>query len=319
MKDGEFLHDKSMSPSERRPSKGRAPADIPRRNVLPFGGQPPIRNGFTDITSVLTRAIQRDVLARIALKASSETGPIRSLYAPDSELDLGGFISDLLSPAWARIRRRVEDHVAAVGSTAQLRVAFLEAAARRLGREWTADRASFSDVTVGVARLQFLSRCVASPPSPGQTAGPARRVLLSTPTGEQHHFALSLMQQLMRARGWDATIVLPDRRDHVRNAMTTKAYDLVCVSWSTGALAEAAFQFMDDVSAGCAAARPLVFGGGPAMEAAAGRMERLGVDLVCADARAAVADAAVWMSAASDTESCGADPGLRRPGVAAAS
>lgn len=100
--------------------------------------------------------------------------------------------------------------------------------ARRLGRLWLEDRCHFSDVTVGVCRLQqALHRFEAqTSTSEGEGLG-RRRILLASAPGEQHGFGLAIVAALFRRAGWDvwagtglppsvvATLVARDRFDVV--------------------------------------------------------------------------------------------------------
>ncbi len=77
--------------------------------------------------------------------------------------------------------------------------------ARLLGQMWEDDTCDFTDVTVGLWRLQnamralshsFLANSVAMPVAP--------RVVLVPLPGEQHTFGLSMVFDFFRRAGWDA-------------------------------------------------------------------------------------------------------------------
>lgn len=89
---------------------------------------------------------------------------------------------------------------------ASLQLDWLAPAARELGVGWERDDCSFSDVTVGLVRLQCAARRL-SPlaPTPATLADgrPTPRILLLVAPGEQHGFGLTLVGDAFRRAGWD--------------------------------------------------------------------------------------------------------------------
>lgn len=80
----------------------------------------------------------------------------------------------------------------------------LSLVARHLGALWEADLCTFSDVTVGVGRLQQILRDI----GPGliarpHAAQPPLSVLLLPAPGEQHTFGLLMVSEFFRCAGWD--------------------------------------------------------------------------------------------------------------------
>jgi methanogenic corrinoid protein MtbC1 len=78
--------------------------------------------------------------------------------------------------------------------------------ARYLGDLWNDDRCTFTDVTVGLGRLQRVLREL-SPAlgAPADLAEPGRRVLLLPGPGEQHTFGLLMVGEFFRRSGWHVT------------------------------------------------------------------------------------------------------------------
>ncbi|MBT9489073.1 MAG: cobalamin-dependent protein [Rubrivivax sp.] len=83
-------------------------------------------------------------------------------------------------------------------------VELLAPAARELGRLWEEDHCDFTDVTVGVGRLQQLLREL-SPAFGAELERPAdgRRILLLPAPGEQHTLGASMAAEFFRRAGWD--------------------------------------------------------------------------------------------------------------------
>ena len=78
--------------------------------------------------------------------------------------------------------------------------------ARYLGELWNDDLCTFTDVTVGLGRLQRVLREL-SPALGRSVAHPVqgRRVLLLPSPGEQHTFGLVMVAEFFRRSGWNVT------------------------------------------------------------------------------------------------------------------
>lgn len=98
----------------------------------------------------------------------------------------------------------------------------LTQAARYLGAQWEADRCSFVDVTIGVARLQKML-CVFAGKSDAAFSDRRQRAALCTLAGERHDFGLEMVACFMRQARWDV--------DVQKNAETDEVVDLVGRGW----------------------------------------------------------------------------------------
>ncbi len=89
-------------------------------------------------------------------------------------------------------------------SVEQLLVDLLAPAARHLGHMWCEDLCYFTDVTIGLGRLQRMMREL-SPAFGTEVAHPpnGRRALLVRAPGEQHSFGLSMVAEFFRRAGWE--------------------------------------------------------------------------------------------------------------------
>ena len=95
-------------------------------------------------------------------------------------------------------------------------------AARRLGDYWDEDSASFTDVTVGLGRLQQVVRAMGwkSPGTDGATRF-SRSAFFAPGPNEQHVFGLFIVEDFFRRAGWSTWVEtsthLPDMIDTVRS------------------------------------------------------------------------------------------------------
>ncbi len=78
--------------------------------------------------------------------------------------------------------------------------------ARHLGEMWDRDLCTFTEVTMGLGRLQKVLRensMAFGPPHASQEPEEVRRILLMPCPGEHHTFGLSLVAEFFHRAGWD--------------------------------------------------------------------------------------------------------------------
>jgi methanogenic corrinoid protein MtbC1 len=104
------------------------------------------------------------------------------------------------------LRRLLHDLRAGGCAIERLYVELLAPAARELGLMWEDDLCDFTDVTVGVGRLQQLLREL-SPAFGAEIEHPqdGRRILLLPAPGEQHTLGASMAAEFFRRAGWDVS------------------------------------------------------------------------------------------------------------------
>lgn len=79
---------------------------------------------------------------------------------------------------------------------------YFPAVARHLGCEWAEDRAAFTEVTMGVARMQAILRQVGRDWASNTNATPdSATVLMILPEGEQHSFGIMVLTGQLRRQG----------------------------------------------------------------------------------------------------------------------
>lgn len=106
-------------------------------------------------------------------------------------------------------------------------VELLAPAARRLGREWDADRIDFVEVSMGLWRLQevmreITARCVHAKPQ-----GIARSALFMAMPGDRHSFGAAMIHECFLLAGWDADLLIDANRADLLNRVATASIDLV--------------------------------------------------------------------------------------------
>ena len=117
-----------------------------------------------------------------------------------------------------------------------LETLFLEVispAARHLGELWKADQCDFTDVTVGLTRLQQLL-CELSPAfeSEDEHRSSTRRALLVACPGEQHSLGLFMVQEFFRRAGWHVHATAPRDSAELTDIVRAQRFDIVGFSLS---------------------------------------------------------------------------------------
>ena len=193
---------------------------------------------------------------------------------------------------WERTKR---DVLARLPQRSDLRAAvranLFVPAARRLGSAWSADEASFVDVTIGMARLQELMDAV--PGAPRNGGGP--RVLLAPTPGDTHVFGLMLLAEELREGGFSVEVMARSNAAAVGRAVAARRADVLGIGVSVARHAGRAAMLVraarrtaqtSDVRA------PLVVAGGAAAEGCTPILLAAGVDAVVPQGT----DVATWLS-----------------------
>lgn len=157
--------------------------------------------------ATLARLIQGEVIPRLML-AHANYGPALGLDTlqgapptPQEVVDLSALLvqgKDVAAEAYV-------ERVLARGVHVQsLLLDLLAPTARRLGELWNADLCTFTDVTLGLLRLQHLLRTLAPRYDRGvKRYQPGRRILLTAMPGEQHTFGVIMVAEFFRRAGWE--------------------------------------------------------------------------------------------------------------------
>ena len=157
--------------------------------------------------AILARTVELDVIPRLLI---AHPLPVAPLAPAAAGLPVtAGHVADLVGLVLSRGEPEAVAFVAAMhgqGATAEsLYLDLLAPAARRLGEMWEDDTCDFTDVTIGLWRLQNAMREL-SPSflrsANARTNGP--RVLLVPLPGEDHTFGLSMVYEFFRRAGWNA-------------------------------------------------------------------------------------------------------------------
>jgi methanogenic corrinoid protein MtbC1 len=154
----------------------------------------------------LISMVESEIIPRLMLAHRS------SPSFPAPIIDPEGLLGPETTETFARmtVSREPDSLIAFVGGLLQAGVSLdtiytelLVPAARRLGEYWDEDSASFTDVTIGLGRLQQVVRALGwKTPSAHDNARLGRSAFFALGPGEQHMFGLFIIEDFFRRAGW---------------------------------------------------------------------------------------------------------------------
>ncbi len=152
----------------------------------------------------LTRTGALGVIPRLLVAPQAPGAPAVAgrVVSAEHVADLVGVVLSRGEPEAVAFVAAMHDQGAAAES---LYLDLLAPAARRLGEMWEDDTCDFTDVTIGLWRLQNTMRELS--PSflrAADTRTNGSRVLLVPLPGEDHTFGLSMVYEFFRRAGWNA-------------------------------------------------------------------------------------------------------------------
>lgn len=168
-------------------------------------------------------------------------------------------------------------------------VELLAPTARLLGEMWKADMCCFTDVTVGMSRLQQIVHEL-SPEFERETAQAfdGRRILLMTMPGEQHTLGLMIVEEYFRRYGWDCCSSAPkDIRDMTRLARS-QHFDVIGISVAWGALLDGIASAIQAIRKNSVNKAVVVMVGGAVFLENPQLVSRVGADGMAEDGRQAI-------------------------------
>ncbi len=166
--------------------------------------QDPSRQDGERRRAILTRTVELDVIPRLLVAHPRPAAPAGAglLVTAVHVADLVGLVLSRGEPEAVAFVEAMHGEGAAAES---LYLDLLAPAARRLGEMWEDDTCDFTEVTIGLWRLQNAMRELS--PSFLRSANPRSngpRALLVPLPGEDHTFGLSMVYEFFRRAGWNA-------------------------------------------------------------------------------------------------------------------
>lgn len=165
----------------------------------------------------------------------------------------------------------------------------LSASARHMGQLWEEDRYSFSEVTIGLWRLQRVLHDHAQRDVPMfRGPGAGRRCLLAAEPGTQHTFGLSIVAEFFSRGGWQVQCEPMGNWHQFKRQLAGEHFDLFGLSISASDSFQEIASAILDIRRVSANAKLFVMVGGPMAAQWPDLAQRCGADAMATDAQAAV-------------------------------
>lgn len=212
-----------------------------------------------------------------------------AVFSPTQQ-DIAAFaqlcVQDSARPANQCIDQLVRDGFAVQEVFLQL----IAEAARHLGWMWEQDDADFSQVTLGLMRLQQITHRLGFEYQSGpQTAGRVRRLMIGSAPGSQHLLGLSMVSEFFRKDGWQVVVEIADTEAGLLRAVRNEWFDLVGLSAGLAEQISVLPQLIAQIKAASKNPAVPVILGGAAFFSVTVQPQDLGADGLSTDAAQAVA------------------------------
>jgi len=217
--------------------------------------------------ALLARAIQHEIIPRLMLAHRSPKECAISLpfpYGNVSAQEVEAFARLVLSPDEALALDCIEAIRMRGTSIESVYMELLAPAARVLGQFWEEDICDFSEVTVGLGKLQqLLHRLSSDLNRPDERASNGLRILLVPAPGEQHTFGLSMVAEFFRRSGWDVSGGPSETRSECINLVGKEHFDIMGFSLAVEDHVDQLAGYIDEVRRGSLNDRVGIMVGGP--------------------------------------------------------
>ena len=179
----------------------------------------------------LARMIESEIIPRLMLSHS----PVETA----SEAPAGASVGPRTLDAFARMTLASEAHVLTGyvetliqgGLTLEeVYVDLLIPTARRLGDDWNEDFISFTDVTIGLSRLQQVVRTLGHSIPTRDADEDARSAYFVPAPNEQHAFGLVILEDCFRRAGWRTWLDTAATREDAARTVTHDWFDIFGLS-----------------------------------------------------------------------------------------
>jgi methanogenic corrinoid protein MtbC1 len=284
---------------------GAGPVDHDRLAVDASCGEERVRDAAT--RARLERTIEDEIIPRLMMmrEAASRATPKAARVREERPDEQVAQLARLL------IARNGE---AAVGYVEGLRergvplediyLELLVPTARLLGEMWSADFCDFTDVTIGLWRMQQLvHRLSPAFQNDARSIDARRRLLLVPNPGEQHTFGLILVAEFFRRAGWDVCDELVESREHLLALLERESFAVVGLSASCSTQLDALADTIRCARARSANRHLKVIVGGAVFLDRPALVRRVGADATANDGLSAIAAAESLLEAKREARS----------------
>jgi methanogenic corrinoid protein MtbC1 len=237
--------------------------------------------------AVLAKAIQHEIIPRLMLahRAPEECQmPSNYSVVTVSPEEVARFANLILTSSEVQAVEMIETMCIKGAPIESIYLDLLAPAARHLGQLWEEDLCDFTDVTLGLGRLQKMLHELSGqfekykyPVSNGL------RILLVPAPGEQHTFGLAMVAEFFQRDGWDVTSGPYELHDDPVSLVKRQKYDVVGFSLATERQLPALTDCIRAVRRASQDTGVCIMVGGPLFAGDPGLLTHVGADLLVAD------------------------------------
>lgn len=245
-----------------------------------------------DKAAQLARVIEAEIIPRLMLAHRAEAGcaPLAPVDFPSPTAEeIAEFAGMLLNQPVASVSDYVDRRRKQGMTLEAVYLDLLSPTARHLGYLWEQDLCDFSDVTLGLWRLQQLLHDLSPAFRVDVTpVGEHRKTLLVPAPGEQHTFGLFMVSEFFRRAGWHVWGELPTTLNQLLCTVRDESFDVVGFSAGCELQIEPLRTAIDAVREASKNREVVVMVGGPIFGLHPEYVEAVGADATAKDGREAV-------------------------------
>lgn len=180
---------------------------------------------------LLAETVENVVIPRLSVNFGVDIEAVRQALVAAKPLErdvISAFCRLIVGPDSRDAFRFVEILLERGVPTETILLDLMAPAARVMGEMWEADLCNFVDVTVGLARIQQMTRQI-RPGIFGKVGGFGQKgaILLVPVPGEQHTFGLRIVEEFFLRDGWDVDCVMRAGAEEIAAAVADKSYDII--------------------------------------------------------------------------------------------
>lgn len=276
-------------PAAEQPPDRRARTAKPESNVVSLGL--PDRSLIADPSPLtLARLIEGEIIPRLLMAHRDGTDPdvIPMTTGVIAPAELERFSRMVMTSDLAVLTEHVDLLTRRGVGMQTIYFDLLSPSAKRLGEMWEADDCSFTDVTIGLCRLQQIVYEFADRMHVESGGGDGRTALFALTPGDHHSFGLVMVVEYFRRAGW-RTVCMPDATAaDLAEAVRSEWFDLIGFSMADERWLADLPPVISAVRAASLNDAVKVIVGGRAFEIDASRVALVGADETAGDARDAV-------------------------------
>ncbi len=188
----------------------------------------------------LARMVESEIIPRLMLAHRELVAPEELGMAGEgvSAATLDAFLRTSLQSDVGKLVSFVKGLLEGGLSLSQAYSDLLIPTARRLGDYWEDDTVSFTDVTIGLSRLQQLVRALGREMPPRDLDDGARSAYFIPCPYEQHTFGLTLLEDSFRRTGWRTWLDSSATQAQATDAVQSDWFDVFGLSATSEASSE---------------------------------------------------------------------------------